>query len=205
MLFLHHRNIFSGVSIDCFRDCKLVFATKRLTVPHMLSQELFPCDEAKKFHSAASWKSDTWYGSKYYQNFCSSYIVRRHHRWNICIFVMWTNYLSIDLKLFQGKHAQHLNYVSRDLMLHKKIPLLECPLLWTTKRFSVAWLFSVPMIPLNCILEVPAKSGSINALSSGKASFNFQNKLPDCSLWNGVDIITVPVNKLHLQNLPLMC
>ena len=54
MLFLHHRNVFSGVSIGCFRDCKLVFATKRLTVPHMPSEELFPCDEAKKFHSAAS-------------------------------------------------------------------------------------------------------------------------------------------------------
>ena len=54
MLFLHHRNIFSGVSVGSLRDCKLAFATKRLAIPPMLSQGFFPCDIAKKFHSAAS-------------------------------------------------------------------------------------------------------------------------------------------------------
>lgn len=32
MLFLHHKNIFSGVPIDCLRDCKLAFTSKCLTV-----------------------------------------------------------------------------------------------------------------------------------------------------------------------------
>ena len=39
--------------IVSFRDYKLAFATKFLTVPPMLSQGLFQCDVAKKFHSTA--------------------------------------------------------------------------------------------------------------------------------------------------------
>ena len=38
---------------------------------------------------------------------------------------MWTNYLPVDLKPFQGKHVQQLNHVSYDLISHKKILLLE--------------------------------------------------------------------------------
>ena len=38
---------------------------------------------------------------------------------------MWTNYLPGDLKPFQGKHRQHLNHVSCDLISGKKILLLE--------------------------------------------------------------------------------
>ena len=45
--------------------------------------------------------------------------------WNKCIFVMWTNYLPVDIKPFQRNHAKHLNHISRDLISYKKILLLE--------------------------------------------------------------------------------
>ena len=48
MLFLQHRNNFSGVSVGSFRDRKLGFANKCLTTPPMLSHGFFSYDVMKK-------------------------------------------------------------------------------------------------------------------------------------------------------------
>ena len=38
---------------------------------------------------------------------------------------MWTNYLPVDLKPFQGMHIQYLNHVLCDLISRKNILLLQ--------------------------------------------------------------------------------
>ena len=118
---------------------------------------------------------------------------------------MWTNYFSIDLKLFQQKHAQHLNHVSCDLISHKKILLLESGCSFCKQKKDA-------VLPGYCSSDTPE-------LHPGLKNCNFlqnlgvpmhcllvklisgvQNKLPDHSLWNGVHIITVPAGVDRGQN-----
>ena len=111
---------------------------------------------------------------------------------------MWTNYLSVNLKLFQGRHAQHLNHVSCNLKSQKKILLLEsgCPFCKQQKSVVLPGYCSSDTPELHPGLENLQNLGVSMHCLLVKLISSVQSKLPDSSLSNGVHVITVPVYKL---------